>query len=269
MFPSFGVSNIAWPADQWTNAIGVLCAHKVTEVEIAPFNVWKRWDVSDEEIRTLRSEINDSGLACTALQGLLFGVPNVHLFASDESRRELFTHLQKIARMAETLGAKACVFGAPKQRDPGELPAADAWNTAVDFFRRAAKVFADHGSAIAFEANARLYGCRFIVTTREAASFVVEVDHVGCGLQIDTGTMFLEAEDPSILSQAASVAIHAHISEPGLVPIGTAGTNHKALAAALSNSGYAGSLSIEMAAAHDWGAELEKSILFARATYSL
>jgi sugar phosphate isomerase/epimerase len=265
---SLGISNLAWPPDAWRDALRLVRESGLDAIEVAPFDFFKTWDADDDAVRALRDEIAGAGMTCAAMQGILYQAPHVHLFTSTEARAALRAHLARVARFAELLGASACVFGAPKLRDPGELPAAQAWDIAVDFFRAVAPVFADYGAAIAFEANARLYGCRFVTTTREAVELVTAVDHPGCGLQIDTGTLFLEHEDPDVLRAAAPLAVHAHVSEPNLAPIGSSGVDHEPIAAALRASGYAGSLSIEMKAVPDWRAAVAGAVTLVRGAYA-
>jgi len=264
----FGISSLAWPAEAWRDALRLVRELGMSAIEVAPFDVFKSWDASDDDVRALRSELAGAGMTCTAMQGILYQAPQVHLFASTEARAALRAHLAKVARIAGLLGAKACVFGAPRQRDPGTLTPAQAWDVAIEFFRDVAPVFADHGAAIAFEANARRYGCRFVVTTREAVELVAQVGHPGCGLQIDTGTLLLEGEDPQVLRAAAPLAVHAHVSEPDLAPIGSSGVDHAPIAAALRASGYAGSLSIEMKSVPDWPSAVARAVALVRGTYA-
>jgi sugar phosphate isomerase/epimerase len=138
---------------------------------------------------------------------------------------------------------------------------------AVDFFRRIGPAFAAEGATLTFEPNARHYACRFITTHADAIDFVEEIDTRGVGLQIDTGTLFLEDEDSQILSQAVRRAAHAHVSEPDLVPLGTSGVDHRPVAATLRASGYQGSLSIEMRTVAGWPAAIENAVALMRETY--
>lgn len=262
-----GVSNIAWPAAALGEALGLLQDLGLSAIEIAPFNVFGRWDRVLDDARRLRELIAAHGMVCTALQGILYGVPDVELFASETSRGRLARHLESVAGLAGVLGATACVFGAPRQRDPGDLSEADARRIAADFFRTIGPVFAEQGSAIGFEANATRYACRFITTTRAAIDFVAEVAAPGFGLQIDTGTIFLEHEPSEVLTDAIPFAVHAHVSEPDLQPIGVNGLKHAPLAAALMDGGYGGSLSIEMRAEPDWRTAVSQAVAFVRATY--
>jgi len=83
----------------------------LTAIEIAPFDFFRRWDASDEDVRALKAEILDAGLTCPALQGILYQAPDVHLFASAQTRAALRAHLARVARIAGLLGTKACVLG--------------------------------------------------------------------------------------------------------------------------------------------------------------
>jgi sugar phosphate isomerase/epimerase len=263
------VSNIAWPAEALEEALLLLPGLGVSGVEIAPFGVFGRWDNILDDARRLRGQVEQRGLRVVALQGVLFNAPDVHLFASAARRDALRRHLEDVAALAGVLGAGACVLGAPRQRDPGDLPPAEAWAIARDFLRALGPAFAAAGSALAFEPNARRYNCRFVTGTAEAAALVREVATPGIGLQIDTGTIFLENENPAMaLGAAAPLALHAHLSEPDLRPVDGDGLDHAAVAAALRGSGYKGALSVEMRAAPDWRAALRAATELARRTYA-
>lgn len=260
MLAGLAVSNIAWPHRDFLRAIHVARALGLQGIELAPYNVFGTWDVADGDMLALRSQIEEAGLVCPALQGILFNVPGAFLFDSRDSRGAMAAHLAKVARIAGLLGASACVFGAPKQRNPGTLAPAEAWEIAIDFLRSMGPIFADQGTTLAFEANARVYDCRFITTTAEAIDLVARVDTPGIALQIDMGTMFLEEEDPSVLHRAAPLAAHAHLSEPNLRPVGSEGLDHGPTSQALRESGYSGFLSIEMRAVDQWESALRRAV---------
>src|ERR1700743_1812143 len=264
MTPILALSNIAWPPDSLDEASAYLKSVHVTSLEIAPFNVFGTWEVGFERIRDLRLRLEDAGISCPAMQGIVFNVTGAHLFQSAESRSVLRAHLEMIARMAGTLGAHACVFGAPKLRDPGELGHGEAFGRAVEFLRGVGPAFANEGTALAFEPNAAAYACRFVTTTAEAIDLVSEVATPGIRLQIDTGTVFAEAEDPGVITRAIPLAAPVHISEPGLAPIGTGERDPRPLARALKAGGYDGSLSLEMRPAPAWREAISKAVELAR-----
>jgi sugar phosphate isomerase/epimerase len=267
MYQGLSVSNIAWPSDAFDRAIELATGLQLDGIELAPHQLFRTWDVADDDVRQVRRRLEGAGLSCPALQGILYDVPEATLFGGPDSRKVLARHLARIAHMAGLLGAKACVFGAPKQRDPGELSGAEAHAIALDFFRTIAPVFAENDTALAIEANSRAYECRFLTTTAEAVAFVAAADRPGLAVQIDMGTIFLEGEDPNVLSDAAPLAAHAHVSEPQLREIGSSETDHGPTAAALRASGYAGYLSIEMRASEHWEAALTRAVGHVRKVY--
>lgn len=265
--PELSVSNIAFPVGELDASLALLSELGIEAIEVAPHNIFGRWDVSDAEIDAFRKRLTEGSMHCIALQGILFNVGEAHLFASADRREALYRHLVLVAKMAGRLGAGACVFGAPRLRDPGDLEPEQASAIAADFLRRIGSVFASEGTRLSFEPNARHYACRFVTTTTEAIDLMKEVNVPGVGLQIDTGTVFLEHEKPEVLMQAAPYAAHAHVSEPDLAPVGSTEVDHHPLAEALRRSGYAGSLSIEMKETRDWPQAVRSAVAFTRETY--
>jgi sugar phosphate isomerase/epimerase len=261
------VSTIAWPPGEHDSAVALLLSLGVCAIEIAPFNCFGTWEIDDHRVREFKAHLDNAGMTCPAIQGIMFNVPGAHLFASSEARSVLTKHLIKIAKIAGGLGAKACVFGAPTLRDPGELESKRAFQIAVELFCSLAPAFASEGTALSFEPNAAVYACRFVTTTSEAIDLVTTINHPGVRLQIDTGTVFLEQEKPSVLTRAVEFAVHAHISEPGLAPVGQSGVDHSPLAKALADGGYKGSISIEMKSSPNWQENLKRAIAVAREHY--
>lgn len=247
------VSNIAWPADADREAVRLAADIGYTGIEIAPAKTFVGWPNPDlAAVASYRRELASLALAIPALQGILFARPDCTLFGSEEQRGNLRKHLSTVARIAGVLGARACVFGAPRQRDPGTLAPAEAESIAVEFLRSVGPAFQREGCALAFEANAARYGCRFIEHTAEAIALVRKVDHPGIRLQIDTGTLLIDGDDAASLAAAVPLAAHFHASEPDMVPLGSLGSDHRALGAALRQEGYAGWKSVEMAPVAHW-----------------
>ena len=263
------VSNIAWPQADEPEALKLALDLGFTGVEIAPaksFGSWKEATVA--RAGACRRELAAMGLEVPALQGILFGLDDHRLFGTADERAKLKAHLEKLARIAGALGAGACVFGAPRNRDPGNQPADEAMTRAVEFFASVAPAYADEGSAIAFEANAALYNCRFVQRTEEAIALVRQVDRPGLRLQLDTGTIFINDEPRSIVEQAAPWAAHFHASEPRLAPVGSAGSDHGEIGRRLRATGFAGWRSVEMATAPDWRAALSGAASVMKAHYA-
>ncbi len=241
------ISNLAWPAELDAEAVTLVARIGFAGIELAPSQVFGPIEsIELPVVADYGKRLAGLGLTVPSLQGILFGVPRVHLFRSESERSRLALMLRRVAEIAGTLGARACVFGAPALRDPGEMPYETAREEAVHFFRDIGPVFQDAGTALCFEANPALYHCKFITSTSEAFEFVRDIDQAGIRLQLDTGTMFINNEPADIIDRVASKIGHVHASEPNLVPTGTSGLDHAPIAAALRRVGYRGFVSVEI-----------------------
>jgi D-psicose/D-tagatose/L-ribulose 3-epimerase len=251
------VSNLAWPIDKDSEALDLVAQLGFDGVELAPGKVFGDLNlVSLDGVRAYRRQVEDRGLSIPALQGILFGVQGAHFFESSASRERMIMHLCRVAEIAEALDAKACVFGAPTLRDPGALSATEAFEVAIELLRTVAPEYASRGVELCFEANPALYQCRFVTKTEEAFNLVQRVDAPGVAMQLDTGTIFINAEDPAVVGRVQHRIGHLHVSEPNLVPIGTGGIDHGPLAKEVRNSTYSGWVSIEMKLTDDWRSAL-------------
>jgi sugar phosphate isomerase/epimerase len=243
------VSNIAWPADQDAAVADRLGALGVTGIEVAPTKAWPNPPAAtDAEIDAYRAFWNGRGIEIVAAQALLFGRPELTVFDSAEVRAKTLDYLTGIVRVCARLGARALVFGSPKNRRVGDRPRAEAQGVAVEFFRTLAATAHAAGTTVVLEANPPEYGADFVTRAGGAIELVKAVDHPGFRLHLDTGCMTL-AGDPVRETFAAGfpLAHHFHVSEPNLDPPGTSGTvDHAAFAAELHARGYAGWVSLEM-----------------------
>ncbi len=214
-------SNLAWERDQEPEVRTLLHAGGVRGVEIAPGKVWSNpATVTASAARAYRAEWEAAGIPIVAMQSLLFGHPELTLFQSDESRAGMLDHLSRLFDLAHHLGAHCLVFGSPKNRAKGAMPAAQANAIAVDFFRKAGTAAHDRGVALCLEANAKEYGCDFITTSDEAAALVTAVASPGFCLHLDWGCMELAHEN--VVEQSLRLgaqARHFHLSSAALQPI--------------------------------------------------
>jgi sugar phosphate isomerase/epimerase len=247
------VSNIAWPADADDGALSLIAELGFDGVELAPSKVLGDLTaVTPAAVRAYRRAVEGHGLKISALQAILFGVEGAHLFESAGSRQRMASHLRRVAEIAGELGAGACVFGSPTLRDPGSLSPMDARAIATDFLRSVATDYHAVSVQLCFEANPAIYQCRFITHTQEALELVQAVDAPGVAMQLDTGTIFANNEDPTIICAAGARIGHFHVSEPNLVPPGSSSRDHASIAQALRGSSYPSWISVEMKAVADW-----------------
>ena len=265
------VSNIAWDASAEDAAAGVLVRGGVTGVELAPTK-WRDapFDARADDIAELRKRWEDRGLPIVALQSLLFGRPDLQLFAGDRDRAALLDHLRKVADFAAAVGARSLVFGSPKNRLRGERSPEEAMEIARNFFRGLATHARDRGVVLCIEANPPEYGCDFITRTGEAVELCRLVDDPTIRVNADLGGMALAGEDPSTaVAQAAAYVGHVHASEPHLAALSTLSAHERA-ASALVGMNYSGWISIEMRAppSGEQLATLERAIRVASRAYA-
>jgi D-psicose/D-tagatose/L-ribulose 3-epimerase len=262
------ISNIAWDAAEQSALLPALTTAGVTGIEIAPTKIWPDWTgATAEAARTLREDLAGRGFAVPALQSILFGRPNLTVFGDPSG---LVDHIAAVAELAGALGARVMVFGSPRNRLRGLLGSAEAMRQAVSVFRDIGVVCQAAGTCLAIEANPAAYGGDFLLTWREAADLVAQIDHPGIGLHLDTACTIMAGDDPVEAAAACAGRIrHFHVSAPQLGPVGLEDDNidHPRIAAALRTGGYGGWISIEMRRTETPMESALHAVSFARACY--
>lgn len=268
--PRLAVSNIAWEPSEDEAVVEVLRRERVTGVEIAPTKWRERpFDASGADVAAYRRSWEDSGLRVVSLQALLFGRPDLQLFASSESRMQLRDYLKRVIDFAASMGAHALVFGSPKNRVRGSLSMTDATAIATEFLRDIGAHCVDRDAALCIEANPAEYGCDFVTTTSEAIALCQAVNHPGIRVNVDLGGLTMSHEDAATaIGSAREVIGHYHASEPSLAEIGAA-SPHVDAGRALRKIGYGKWISIEMRAAGDNIAAVTRAIAQTKAAYFL
>lgn len=272
------ISNIAWNAPLEARVGDHLQALGVTGIEIAPSKVHPQpLEATDAELARYRDFWESRGIAIVAMQALLFGRNDLHLFRDEASRRSMRDYLAGICRFAGKVGARALVFGSPKNRLKGDLSPAAAREIAIPFFREVGQVAEREGTWLCIEHNPPEYGADFVTTSAEALDLVVAVNQPGFGLHLDTGGLTLAHESTETLSHAGAWWRHFHISEPNLAPIGDpsapdavdVNARHARYGTALKQSGYSGWISLEMKTLPDDRALecISQAVEFARKHY--
>lgn len=244
------ISNLAWNADEEEAVFALLRDRGLSSVEIAPAKFCP--DIlaaTKEDALAQRARCAAAGVSVVAFQSLLFGHPELVLFAEAKTREATLAYLNKLAELASWLGAGPLVFGSPKnRRRPEGLEPPAARKIASEFFRAWSQRCHELGAVAALEPNAPDYGCNFMVTAAETAAVVQDTASPACRLNLDAGVMTMNGEDPArTVAEVADLIGHVHVSEPRLAPVnGQNAARHRALAAALRKNGYAGFVSIEM-----------------------
>jgi D-psicose/D-tagatose/L-ribulose 3-epimerase len=242
------ISNIAWdPEDD--DAVGRLLGDShVDAIDIAPGKYFPDIEnASDADIARVRRYWNERGIEVTGMQALLFGTQGLNMFGDTAAQAAMLSRLNAVCRIASGLGAKRLVFGSPKNRDRGSLSDDQVMTMACGFFRRLGESAARHGVWICLEPNPARYGANFMLDTEETARIVRETDHRAIKLQLDTGAMTVNCEDPAhVLRSHANLIGHVHASEPDLAVLGDGGTDHRAVGRLLRTTLPDHIVSIEM-----------------------
>ena len=246
----YSISNIAWTAEQDQEVYELMSQYGFTGLEVAPERIAKNvFNLSNRELRSFSEKASSKGISIIAMQALHFGYPHLKLFDTKESRKELLEHTKKCIVLANKIGAKALVFGSPKNRRMENLPYDTAEKIAVNFFSELAEYANSLNTVICLEANPSVYGADFITTTKQAVDLSTKINHPGLKINLDIGTITLNGGNyENIISMALPHAGHVHISEPMLNLVSGESNNdhHTTTAAILKRLNYQGWISIEM-----------------------
>lgn len=244
------ISNIAWDIDEDEAVAQLLNRFSIDAIDIAPGKYFPQLDkASDENISRVKAWWMERGIEITGMQALLFGTSGFNVFGSIKTQDALLEHLKAVCRVGGGLGATRLVFGSPKNRDRSGLSDQEALDVAIPFFRKLGDIAQTWGVTICLEPNPACYGANFMTTSQETANVVRKVAHPAIRMQLDTGALTINQEDPlAVLRDCANLIGHVHASEPNLVPLGDGGTVHARMAVALDQYLPQHVVSIEMVA---------------------
>lgn len=242
------VSNVAWYQKEIDNFLKLLSSLKCQGVELAASMLWDEpADSSMKERMELRQKIEDEGLKLTGLQALLYTRADLMLFKDDNSRQKISDYLSKLMDLCSDLGGEVLVFGSPRNRNIGDLAREEAYALSVDFFRKIGKRATERNVFFCIEPLGRRE-TDFINTVKEAEKLIKDAGSpTGLGLHIDAKGLIDEDEvSAPYITQSFSIAKHVHLNDPGLMPPGSTGYDHKKIRARMEGSGYSRFVSIEM-----------------------
>jgi sugar phosphate isomerase/epimerase len=190
------------------------------------------------------------------------------LFGTETEQRALLEHIETVAGIADGLGARTLVFGAPSNRDPGDLAPDAAMKVAVPVLSAAGEICARHGVWLGIEANPVAYGCRFLTRWFEAAEIVSRCASPGIRLHLDAACTVLAGDDlVEAVAATRDILVHVHISEPHLGPMDNPIVDHKSFGNALRSAGFSGWCAVEMRRAADPVSAIRKAAALAREFY--
>lgn len=229
------ISNLAWDVSEDENISKLLNRYDIDAIDIAPGKYFPNpAKASQVDITRVKQWWAARGIEITGMQALLFGTSGLNIFGPSEVQEDLLRHLAAVCRIGAELGAPRIVFGSPKSRDRTGLSDDQVQEISVLFFRRLGEIAQANGVMICLEPNPPCYGSNFMTTSPETAKVVKQVAHPAIRMQLDTGAITINGEDPvEVLKNYIALIGHVHLSEPDLAPIGCNGTDHEKLAASL------------------------------------
>lgn len=235
------VSQIAFAPEEEQQAFGLLHGLGFAGLEIAPTRVAGPQPYSSpDKAAAFALELQTGfGLAVCSMQSIWYGQTG-NMFGAQ--RQHLLQYTKAAIKFARAAACPNLVFGSPKNR---VLPQGQTEADALPFFAELAAFAHQNGCVLALEATPPVYGTNFMNTTAQALAMVKQVNHPGCKLNLDFGTVVINEEDLACLQGQVQHIHHVHISEPQLAMVQPR-AGHKALAALLKQEGYAGYVSIEM-----------------------
>jgi len=244
------ISNIAWDTAEDEAIVTLLQRFGVDAIDIAPGKYFPEpANATDEDITRVKNWWLERGIEITGMQALLFGTTGFNVFGPPESQVAMLQHLTAVCCIGAGLGARRIVFGSPKNRDRSGLTDQETMDVAVSFFRRLGHIAQSYGVLICLEPNPTCYGANFMTTSAETAMVVKLIGHAAVRMQLDTGALTVNSEDPvTVLQDCAPLIGHVHASEPDLLPLGDGGADHAKVVAALKQYLPHHVVSIEMLA---------------------
>lgn len=265
------ISNIAWDVSEDESVAQLLNRYAIDAIDIAPSKYFPNpLQTSDDDISTVKHWWATRGIEITGLQALLFGTNGLNVFGPQHIQDALLAHLSAICRIGRGLGAPRLVFGSPKNRDRSNLNDEQTLSIAISFFRKLGEIAQQHNVIICLEPNPSCYGANFMTTSAETAAIVESVAHPAIQMQLDTGALTINQENPDvILKNHAKLIGHIHASEPDLIPLGDHDTDHQRIYQALRQSLPHHVVSIEMLATKNEPhlLAIERALIVAKKNY--
>lgn len=243
---NLSLSNIGWNNLENEIIFQIMSEWGFHYLEIAPLKVFPNIEPAQSQINDFIDNVANFGITPVAMQSLLFGKPDFVLFEEKFRRDQTIDYLKQVIDLGTELGIKSYVFGSPANR---RIPSGcdNFLEIACEFFNILGDYAAEKGSSICIEPNPPEYGTNFLNYTADAAEFVKCLNNKGIGLNIDTGTLILNQENPEeLLKEYLKIVKHVHISEPFLKPIDENEEYHRKVATSLLHIKYPYTVSIEM-----------------------
>lgn len=218
-------------------------------VEVAPFTLAKHvTDIPAAERRRIRESAARAGIAISGIHWVLVQAEGMHITSPEAATRERTArYFCDLADFCADLGGESIIVGSPKQRSlkPGVTTAQGlAWATEV--FRPAVQVAERRGVTICLE-PLPLEDTDFINSAAEAIGFTRGIASPNFKVILDVRAMSHEAKPvPQIIRESRGEFAYVHANDKNLKGPGFGDVDFHPIVAALRDSGYDGTVSVEV-----------------------
>ena len=218
-------------------------------VEIAPFTIAKSvTEISAAERTRIRGLAADAGIGISGLHWVLVQAEGMYLTHPEAAvRAHTSAYFVELVDCCADLGGTRIIVGSPKQRNimDGVMPI-EAWTWATEVFRAAVKRAEERGVVLCFEPLAPAE-TNFVNTAAEGRRFAAQFASRAMSIILDVKAMSSEPTPiPRIIRESAGHFEYFHANDPNLKGPGFGDMDFAPIAAALRESGYDGTVSVEV-----------------------
>lgn len=242
----FAFSNIALPSYAHSAELRAAAEIGFEGIEVAPSRQWAEvyGGVSAKDVELYRADIETAGLQCVGLHSLLYGLPDLGLFANGDRREDLMAFMVRLSAICRDLGGRTLIWGGGRNRGSLSLPEANEY--ATEFLREFAFQIEGHGTVLCFEPLGP-GDSDFINSVYDSITTVKAVDHPAVQVQLDAKALMQNDEvSEAVFTAAAPYLVHFHVNEPDLGVLDDTGLMpHSAIARLLAAIEYKGFVSLE------------------------
>jgi len=219
-------------------------------VEVAPFTLAEDIrTLSAERVTALRQASEKAGIPIIGLHWLLTKPDGLSINGPDRAARlDTIDFMYALIRLCSDLGGSVMVFGSPNQRNVQEGDTYEAvWQRSVASFKAVGAEAERRGVTLALEPLTRKE-TNFLLTKDETVRLIDAVGSPAVRLHLDVKAMVGEEERPAetIIREGAEHLAHFHANDVNLRGPGFGEVDFTPIAAALTDIGYDGFVSVEV-----------------------
>tara|TARA_Y100000588_G_C14254316_1_gene924779 strand:+ start:1729 stop:2556 length:828 start_codon:yes stop_codon:yes gene_type:complete len=242
------ISNIAWFLEEDVDVYNIMKYNGFSGLDIAPARICDNpFKCTVEDGLMYQKRIKKHGFEFVGMQSLLFGTQGMNIFGDVATVESTLDYLKLMVDYAAKLSIKVLVFGSPKNRIVGEIPYEEAYERAIQFFRRIGDYAFENNVLFCIEPNPVEYGADFITNTHDAIQLVKDVNRPGFKLHLDLGTIIMNDENiAEVVASGIKYIAHVHVSVPYLKQVRDYEANIRELIIALKMNNYNDYIAIEM-----------------------